>query len=157
MNVATSLVSFACNFYFDIFCLFVPSSFSQNTSGYWKFCHSEMLFTRNVLDYFIVNVSRKSSPFLLTRTNSGTKVCQQQRRLKCRVFFINLALVLFLQPSPKYFHSTAIIDDLMVVYGGRSNTSDQFFSRQLWFYNVKCNYWHLFSGIIYRLSCFKTL
>ncbi|XP_066023971.1 multiple epidermal growth factor-like domains protein 8 [Pocillopora verrucosa] len=49
------------------------------------------------------------------------------------------------EPSPKYFHSTAIIGDLMVVYGGRSNTSDQFFSRQLWFYNVKCNYWHLFS------------
>ncbi|XP_022797777.1 multiple epidermal growth factor-like domains protein 8 [Stylophora pistillata] len=49
------------------------------------------------------------------------------------------------EPSPKYFHSAVIRDDVMLVYGGRSNTSHQFFSRQLWLYNVKCNYWHLLS------------
>ena len=60
---------------------------------------------------------------------------------------IRLTLVLFvLQPQPKYFHSAVILDDIMVVFGGRSNTSDQLFSHQLLSYNIKCNYWHLFSG-----------
>lgn len=62
-------------------------------------------------------------------------------------FCLNPSLVLFLQPQPKYFHSAAILDDFMVVFGGRSNTNDQLFSRQLLVYNVKCNYWQLLSGI----------
>ncbi|XP_078380393.1 multiple epidermal growth factor-like domains protein 8 isoform X1 [Oculina patagonica] len=49
------------------------------------------------------------------------------------------------EPRPKYFHSAAILDDYMVVFGGRSNTTDQLFSHQLLLYNIKCNYWHLLS------------
>lgn len=36
----------------------------------------------------------------------------------------------------------------MVVFGGRSDTNDQFFSHELLVYNVKCNYWQLLSGMI---------
>jgi len=61
---------------------------------------------------------------------------------------LNPFLVLFLQPQPKYFHSATILDDFMVVFGGRSNTNDQLFSDQLLVYNVKCNYWQLLSGMI---------
>ncbi|KAJ7326013.1 Multiple epidermal growth factor-like domains protein 8 [Desmophyllum pertusum] len=31
------------------------------------------------------------------------------------------------EPRPKYFHTAAILDDEMVVFGGRSNTTDQLF------------------------------
>lgn len=48
------------------------------------------------------------------------------------------------EPQPKYFHSAAIVNDTMVVFGGRSNTTDQLFSHQLLSYNIQCNYWHLF-------------
>lgn len=65
-----------------------------------------------------------------------------------QTFFLNTSLVLFLQPQPKYFHSAAITDDFMVVFGGRSDTNDQFFSHELLVYNVKCNYWQLLSGMI---------
>ena len=60
----------------------------------------------------------------------------------------NPSIVLFLQPQPKYFQSAAILDDFMVVFGGRSNTTDELFSHQLLLYNVKCNYWQLLSGKI---------
>ena len=40
------------------------------------------------------------------------------------------------------------MDDFMVVFGGRSDTNDQFFSHELLVYNVKCNYWQLLSGMI---------
>ena len=63
-------------------------------------------------------------------------------------FCFNPSHVFFLQPQPKYFHSAAILDDFMVVFGGRSDTNDQFFSHQLLVYNVKCNYWELLSGMI---------
>ena len=52
----------------------------------------------------------------------------------------------FLKPQPKYFHSAAVLGDRMVVYGGRSNTTAQFFSRQLSVYDIKCNSWHLLPG-----------
>ena len=60
----------------------------------------------------------------------------------------NPSVVIFLQPQPKYFQSAAILDDFMVVFGGRSNTTDGLFSHQLLVYNVKCNYWQLLSGRI---------
>ena len=52
----------------------------------------------------------------------------------------------FSQPRPKYFHSAAILDGVMIVYGGRSNTTDQLFSSELLLYNIKCNYWYLLPG-----------
>lgn len=63
-------------------------------------------------------------------------------------FCLNPSLALFLQPQPKYFHSAAILDDLMVVFGGRSDTNDQLFSDQFLVYNVKCNHWQILSGMI---------
>ncbi|XP_074634355.1 multiple epidermal growth factor-like domains protein 8 isoform X4 [Acropora palmata] len=48
------------------------------------------------------------------------------------------------EPQPKYFHTATIVNDTMVVFGGRSNSSDQLFSHQLLLYNIHCNYWYLF-------------
>lgn len=46
-----------------------------------------------------------------------------------------------LQPSPKFFHAATILDDVMVIYGGRS-TADQF-SSELLAYRINCNSWRM--------------
>ncbi|EDO43458.1 predicted protein, partial [Nematostella vectensis] len=45
-----------------------------------------------------------------------------------------------LSPSPKFFHSAVVVNDTMVVYGGRADENT--ISDELLVYKISCNFWH---------------